>query len=131
MSRLDDDLDPWEMLGQRAAGSPALLGTGAMQQRISLLLLRLDFGDGLFEILKREIQLVGIEPLRAAAVLHALKLAEQAVVLAGELVALGRKLRLLGTLGIAFGPGHDEHRAQHTNVVGGRLGSPVQSLIGS
>ena len=32
-------------------------------------------------------------------------------------VILGRKLRLFGALGIAFGPGCDEHRTQRGNVV--------------
>jgi len=58
---LDDDLDPRQMLGQRAAHTPAFLGPGALQRRIGLLLLRFGFGDGLFEVLQRKMELVGIE----------------------------------------------------------------------
>ena len=104
-----------------------------LQRRIGLLLLGLGFGDGLFEILQREIELVGIELFRAPAELQALKLADQmaqTVILAGELVALGGKPRLLGALGIAFGPGRDQHRAQRGDVVRQRLGSRVHGPIG-
>ena len=68
---------------------------------------RLGFGDGLFEVLQRKIELVGIELLRAPAELQALKLADQvaqAIILAGKLVALGGEPHLLGALGITLGP---------------------------
>jgi len=41
----------------------------------------------------------------------------QPIILAGKLVARGGKPCRLGALGIAFGPGRDEHRAQRGNVV--------------
>jgi hypothetical protein len=43
--------DPRRMLGQRATDRPPLLGAGAPQHRIGLLLLRFGFGDCLFEVL--------------------------------------------------------------------------------
>ena len=89
---LDDDLDPRQMLGQRAAAGPARLGAGALQRRIGLLLLGLGFGDGLFEILQREIELVGIELLRAPAELQPLQLADQVA----KTVILGGKPGILG-----------------------------------
>ena len=48
----------------------------------------------------------------------------QTVILAGELVALGGEPRLLGALGIAFGPGRDQHRAQRGDVVRQRARGP-------
>jgi hypothetical protein len=120
------------MLGQRAAGAPALLSTGALQRRIGLFLLGLGFGHGLFEILQREIELVGIEPLRAPTELQALKLADQmaeTVILGGELIALGDKAYLLSTLGVPFGPGLREHRVQHGDVAGRGLGGRVHAPI--
>jgi len=62
------------VLGQRAAAGPARLGASALQRRIDLLLLGLDLGDGLFDILQREIELVGVELFRAPAELQALQL---------------------------------------------------------
>ena len=94
--------------------------------RIGLLLLGLGFGDRLFDILQREIELVGIELFRAPAELQALQLADQVaqpVILTGE-------LRLFGALGIAFGPGLGEHRAQRGDVVRQRLGGRVHGPIG-
>ena len=58
-----------------------------LQRRIGLLLLGLGFGDRLFEILQREIELVGIELFRAPAELQPLQLADQVaqpVILAGS-----------------------------------------------
>ena len=104
-----------------------------LQRRIGLLLLGLGFGDRLFDILQREIELVGVELLRAPAELQALQLADQMaqpVILAGQLVALGGEPRLLGALGVAFGPGRDEHRAQRGDVVRQGLGGRVHGPIG-
>ena len=104
-----------------------------LQRRIGLLLLGLGLGDRLFEILQGEIELVGIELFRAPAELHPLQLADQVaqpVILAGELIALVDKPCLLGALGIALGPGRDEHRAQRGDVVRQRLGGRVHGPIG-
>jgi hypothetical protein len=57
----DDDFDPRQMLRQRRAAGPARLGAGALERRIGLLLLGFSFGDGLFDVVQREIELVGIE----------------------------------------------------------------------
>ena len=78
-------------------------------------------GDRLFEIFQRQIELVGIELFRTPAELHPLQLADQVaqpVVLPGELVALIRKARLLGPLGIALGPRRQHQRAQRRDVIG-------------
>src|SRR4051794_8660027 len=72
--------------------------------RIGLLLLGLGFGDGLFDILQRKIELIGVELFRAPAELQALQLADQVaqpVILTGE-------LRLFGALGVAFSTGLSE-----------------------
>ena len=76
-----------------------------LEGRIGLLLLGLGFGDGLFDILQRESELVGVELFRAAAKLQALQLPDQMA----QAIILGGELRLFGALGIAFGPGRDEH----------------------
>ena len=54
----------------------------------------------------------------------------QTVILAGKLVARGGELGLFGALGIAFGPGRDEHRVQRSDVVRKRPGSRVHAPIG-
>jgi hypothetical protein len=41
----------------------------------------------------------------------------KAIILPSQLVALGGQLRLFGALGIAFGPGRDEHRTQRGDIV--------------
>ena len=64
-----------------------------LQRRIGLLLLGFGFGDGLFEVLQRKIELVGVELLRASAELQALKLADEvakAVILGGEALRSAR-----------------------------------------
>ena len=88
-------------------------------------------GDRLFEILQRQVELVGIELLRAPAELHALQLAEQVaqpVVLAGEPVALPRQPRLFGTLGIALGPRRQHQGAQRRDILGKGLGVVTAAL---
>jgi len=109
------------------------LGAFLFEVPSNLLLLRFGFGDGQFQILQREIELVGIEPLRAPPELHALKLANQVtqpVVLDGKLLALVGKSRPFGALGVAFGPRRDEHCSQHGSIVGERLGDRVHGPIG-
>ena len=96
----NDDLDARQMLGQRAAAGPALLGAGPFQRQVGLLLLGSRLGDRLFEILQRQIELVGIEPLRATAELQALQLPDQVaqpVVLPRKPVALVGQPRPLGS----------------------------------
>ena len=119
--RFDDDLHPWQVLGQRAAPGAPLFRAGLAQRRIGLLLFRFALGDCLFEIFQRQVELVGIELFRAPAELHPLQLANkvtQSVVLAGELIALFDEPRLLGPLGIALGPRRQHQRAQRRDVGG-------------
>src|SRR6185312_15437869 len=121
------------MLGQRAAAASALLGAGALQRRIGLLLLGFGFGNRLFNVLQRKTELVGIEFLGAPAKLRALELADQmaqTVILAGKLVARGGELGLFGALGVAFGPDLDQRRAQRGDVVWQGLGGRVHGPIG-
>jgi hypothetical protein len=95
------------MLGQRAAAGPARLSAGALECRIGLLLLGLGFGDRLFDIFQREIELVGIELFRAPAEPQPLQLTDQmakTIILTGE-------LGLFGALGVAFSTGLGEQRA--------------------
>src|SRR3954468_17165460 len=88
--------------------------------------LGLNLGDGLFDILQREIELFGVELLGASTKLQALQLSDQMA----KAIILGGKLRLFGALGIAFGPGLGEHRAQRGDVVRQRLGGRVHGPIG-
>src|SRR5437763_3948776 len=53
--RLDDDLDPRQMLGKRPAAGASPLGAAALQRRVSLLLFGLGLGDRLFEIFQRQV----------------------------------------------------------------------------
>jgi hypothetical protein len=116
----DDDLDPRQMLGKRAASGTPLLRQGALQRRLGLLLFGLALGHRLFEVFQRQVELVGIEPFRAPAKLHPLQLADQvapSVVLAGELIALFQEPPLLRPLGIALGPRRQHQRAQRRDGV--------------
>ena len=116
--RLDDDLDPRQMLRQRAAPGAPLLRACLAQRRIGLLLFGLGLGDRLFEIFQSQVELVGIDLFRAPAELHPLQLAQQvaqSVVLVGE-------PPVLSPLGIAFGPGRQHQGAQRGNIVGKGVG---------
>ena len=75
--RLDNDLDPRQMLRQRAASGAPLLRASLAQPRIGLLLFGLGRGDSLFELFQRQVELVRIELFRAPAELHPLQLAKQ------------------------------------------------------
>ena len=122
--RFDDDLDPRQVLGQRAAAGAPLFRAGLAQRRIGLLLFGLALGDRLFEIFQGQVELVGIELFRAPAELHPLQLAEQVtqpVVLPGELIALFDQPPLLGPLGIALSPRRQHQRAQRSDVAGKAL----------
>ena len=122
----DDDLNPRQVLRQRAAAGPARLGAGALEYRIGLLLSGFGFGNGLLDILQCEIKLVGVELFRAPAEPQPLQLADQMA----KAIILGGKLGLFGTLGIAFGPGLRQHRAQRGDIVRQRLGSRGHGPIG-
>ena len=116
-----DDLDPRQMLGQRAAPGAPLFRVGRAQRRIGLFLFGLTRGNGLFEIFQSQVELVGIELLRTPAELHALQLANQvaqSVVLTSELIAFFDEPHLFGPFGIAFGLRCQHQRAQRYNVVG-------------
>ena len=120
--RFDDDLDPRQVLGQRAAASAPLLRTGFAQRRIGLLL----FGLGLRRLPVRDLPSArlnwsGIELFRAPAELHSLQLAKQVaqpVVLPSELIALFGQPPLLGPLGVTLRPCRQHQGAQRGNVVG-------------
>ena len=63
---LDDDLDPRQMIRQRATTGAPLLGASVPQRRISLLRFGFRSRDCLLEIFQSQGELVGIELLRAA-----------------------------------------------------------------
>ena len=119
--RFDDDLDPRQMLGQRAAPGAPLFRAGLAQRRIGLLLFGLALGNCLFEIFQSQVELVGIELFRTPAELHPLQLANQlaqSVVLTSQLIALFDEPRLLGPLAVALGPHCQHQRAQRCDIVG-------------
>ena len=84
------------------------------QLRLRLLLFGLGRGNRLLEILQRQAELIGIEPLRVPAELHALQLADQ---LAQPVVLLGEP-GLLGAFGIALGPRRQHQRTQRRDILG-------------
>ncbi len=51
--RLDDNLDPRQVVGQRAPAGPPLLAACPLRRRIGLLLFGRRRGDRLFEVLQR------------------------------------------------------------------------------
>ena len=116
--RLDDNLDPRQVLGQRAAPGAPLFRACLAQRRICLLLFGLDLGDGLFETFQSQVELVGIELFRTPTKLHPLQLANQ---LAQSVVLVGEP-PVLGPLGVALGPGRQHQDAQRGNVVGKSVG---------
>jgi len=104
---LDDYFNPRQMLRERAAAGSALLGTALPQPRVSPFLRGLGRGDRLLEILQRQAELIGIEPLRVPAELQALQLADQ---LPQPVVLIGEP-GLLRAFGIALGPRRQHQRA--------------------
>src|SRR5215469_2229436 len=119
--RFDDNLNPRQVLGQRAPPGAPLFRAGLAQRRIGLLLFGLARGNGLFEIFQSQVELVGIELLRTPAEVHALQLANQvaqSVVLTSELIAFFDEPRLLGPFGVALGLRCQHQRAQHYDIVG-------------
>jgi hypothetical protein len=72
--RLDRHIDARQMRRKCAAIGPTLLGTRASSNRVVLVLVRRDDGDGLLDILKCQMQLVRIELLRTPAKLQALRI---------------------------------------------------------
>ena len=123
--RFDDDLDPRQVLGQRAAASAPLLRTGFAQGRIGLLLFGLGLGDCLFQIFQGQVELVWIELFRAPAELHSLQLAKQvaqSVVLPSELITLFGQPPLLGPLRVTLRPCRQHQGVQRGNVVGKAVG---------
>src|SRR6201981_2675696 len=114
---LDDELDPREMIRQRATTGTPLLGASVPQRRINFLRFRFRTRDCLLEILQSQSELVGIKLLRAPAKLHALELADQMaqpIVLSGKLIVLVTQAGVLGTLG----PRRQYQGAQRSDIVG-------------
>jgi hypothetical protein len=123
--RIDNDLDPRQVLRQCTAPGAPLFRAGLAQRRIGLLLFRFTRGNCLFEIFQRQVELVGIELFRAPAKLHPLQLTKQmaqSVVLAGQLIALFDQPALRGPLGVALRPRRQHQRAQRSNIVGKGVG---------
>ena len=79
------------MSGKRPAVDSTPLSVSASPSRVSLVVVSLAGGNRLLDILKRQMQLVRIELLRAAAKLRALQLAQQmlqAIILRLQEIAL-------------------------------------------
>ena len=72
--RIDNDLNPRQVLRQCTAPGAPLFRAGLAQRRIGLLLFRFARGNRLFEIFQRQVELVGIELFRAPTELHPLQL---------------------------------------------------------
>jgi len=112
--RLDHHLDPRQVIRQGAAALPPLPAARLADRLIRLLLFGLALGNRLFEVLERESELVGIEPLGVPAELHPLQLPDevaQALVLILDAAAFG-------ALGFELGA-HRQHRgAQAEGIVG-------------
>ena len=75
--RLDDDLDPRQVVGKRTACRATFLRTVAPQHRVGLLLFGLALRNRLLEIFQCQVELVGIELFRAPAEGQPLQLAKQ------------------------------------------------------
>jgi hypothetical protein len=87
----DHHMNARQMSGKRTAIEPTLLSASTRPDRVSLVVVGLGGGNRLLDILKRQMQLVRIELLRAAAELRALQLAQQmlqAVILRLQVIAL-------------------------------------------
>ena len=66
MVGLDHDLFARQVPGQRAAIDTPLLPARRLQRRVGLLVLRLALGQRLLEVLKGQLQLIGIDGLLGA-----------------------------------------------------------------
>jgi hypothetical protein len=75
--RRDRHVDMRQMFGKRAASGTASVGVGPSADWVLLVIVGRGAGNSLLDILEREKQLLGIELLRAAAVLCALQLTQK------------------------------------------------------
>jgi hypothetical protein len=99
---IDQDLDPRQVRRQGAqVASPDPGRPRGATPRGHLLLRRLGRGHGLLEVLQAELQLVGVEPLRASPKSPALQLPDQEP----QLLDLGLRRVTFGTDGIPLGQG--------------------------
>ena len=115
----DRHVDMRQMSGQRAAIAAALVGAHARARRVLLVLGRLSAGNSLLDIFDRELQLLGIELLRAAAELRALQLAQevpQAIHLRQHLIALGARRVTSCDRGVPLRPRCRDQRLQRVDV---------------
>jgi len=62
--RFDDNLNPRQVLGQRAPPGAPVFRAGLAQRRIGFVLFGLARGNCLFEIFQSQVELIGIELLR-------------------------------------------------------------------
>src|SRR5262245_25381816 len=102
-----------QMSGERATIGATLLGTRTGSRCVLLVVIGLVCRNGLFDILKPEPQLIGIELLRTPAKLRALQLTQKmpkAVILRQRMVALGDR-------SVTFHPRRREQRLQRFNLL--------------
>ncbi len=110
--RLDRHIDMGQMGGERAPVGATLFGARLGSRGILLVFTGFICRNDLFDILKRQPQLLGIELLRASAKLRTLQLAQkmaQPIILRKCLVALDNR-------GITLGTRCHEQRLQRVDV---------------
>jgi len=117
---LDRHMNPRQMGRKRAATGAAFVGANANRRFILLVFCGFAGRDGLFDILKRQGELVRIEFLGTAAKLHALQLMQkmpQAIILRQSLIALCNR-------GVTLGERRRKLRLQR-GYIGWKLVRPV------
>jgi hypothetical protein len=124
--RFDRHMDARQVGGKRAAVGATLRCSSGRPDRISLVVVGLGGGNGLLDILKRQMQLVRIELLRAAAKLGALQLVEQML----QPVVLRLQVIAFGPRGIALGVRLRKQRLQHGDIGRRRIGTLAHARNG-
>jgi hypothetical protein len=110
--RRDRHIHAWQMGGKCATVGAALFGPRFGRHRILFVVVGLTPGNGLLSVLQRQLQLLRIELLRAAAELSTLQLAQkmpQAVILRQCLVALCNR-------GVTLRTRHRDQRMQRFDI---------------
>lgn len=117
--RFDRHMDARQVGGKCAAVGATLRCSSCRPDRISLVVASLGDGNGLLDIFKRQMQLVRIELLRAAAKLGALQLMEQML----QPVVLRLQVIAFGPRSAALGARLRKHRLQHGDIGRRRIGT--------
>jgi hypothetical protein len=105
-------VDMRQMGRKCAAIGASLISALACTRKVLLVLGRLVAGDGLLDVLNRQLQLLGIELLRAAAELRALQLAQEML----QAFHPRQRLVALSNRGVALGARRHDQRLQRLGV---------------